>query len=1763
MTAQLLASELNNLIQESKRKHNDLRQAAEKSLEDLTSLKTTSEAQVATDLSQKVNFANPFIIACGTKNAKFTGIAIVCLQRLIVSGALPRSRLNQVLEALQQATSAGLDVQLKILQALPSLLSNYAADVKGELLVTVLNICFILQSSKNAIVNNTSAATLQQLVVSVFDKVVNEDRSSSDSQNVGEAPTDQGNVPLKSAALDAYRVFNDICLLTESQRPEYLRFSGLTQTFGLELIESVLTNHAGVFSTHPEQAHILRTRVMPFIISALRGKPSFATSVRLVRILYTLLRRHMAILPAESGDAMDIMTQLLDQDTALWKRSLCMEVFRGIFAEPGLFRRIFALYDSKQGQKPILRNLTATFVRVSTEKPSVIGLGHQSTIPVANPYASIGASTDQAMLEASGVAGIISGSVSSDGHNTGISTQWSTMRVPCIDQLDKTEPPSIPESYLYSLTLACMTSLSEGLAKFILPLTVPGEGRNRKHRSTKQDAEREAARADGAADSSTGRITLERSASFKKNPVPTNPLMLEDHPLHAEVKICAAFIEECWPAILATCSTFLYAALDSEYYHGLVRAFQKFTHVSGLLQLTTPRDAFLTTLGKAAVPPNVFTACLNTSAARPVTPAGPPDTPNSIFSNARGLLSVDSLVGQPTPSTEKPRQLSADLGPSTLNTRNLLCLRALVNLGIALGPTLSSSWRIVLETLQQADFVLFSSGKSAGRTPTATKAADHQADQEANQLLANFNTEIRAVETAASRLFESTIDFPNSAFVEVVTAVCDLVEKHADASSEPSSRPQSPASTGHALRTPAPPHRRQLSISTIASYSGPNQENQFALAKLGDLASINLERLLSYSPDLSGWTPLVSELITTLSSSQNTAPVRLRAAETLVKIVMEASSVAASYEEEPRGKIQTRLEHSFRDALLSMQAEDRRATITSHSTDVEIHKVILDGLRGILENCGESLVQGWELTFEIIGTIFSNHASIAIGENTATDRPGVTTRSARLIRPSFASLQLICSDFLPSLPNSCFLHLVDTLYKFCSQDDDLNVALTTVTFFWAVSDFLSGTATSMPVTVDMVQEGGDKALHDLAADASHPRSRAALWMLLLLRLTSVATDQRLELRNSAIQTLMRIISAYGDSLSTEAWRISMRSVIFKLLSSIEDELRAVQNASTKEKERDDWKETAIVVIQGVSHLCASYLHVLTANKNFTTVWKELLGHFATMLDFNILDVSAATFSAVRDILKQTTEKDQQYFNKKMVDLTWELWSRDVPVPKDLKTDKSGDNQKCLLVWVEALIELYRLIERDLDVERVKRMLTLLREAMQHATPGAYTSDVDYVTPLQGKILDVCKMVRTDLPGVPSAIISQVADFVSLAFTQETAQPQQKRTYVAMSKESMSILQTLIVSNAAETDIYRTDAFASALEALQRPITLKYSFPVRPKSVQPWREATRCFLEVLASTLPHIRAADVPRGTFQNIWHIIITIASGIVNAECHRAPSGRNIAEDEDFDIASFRTLRALIIPSLGAECVPSKTRKAYAEALFHTSIIHAPAPSELSIMDGSKGGDIGGLSALYKPRTGRTVDPTPTKRVRMSYVCLEELFSLVAEYDEDTPTPTITIQAPTPGLPLRPAASSSGSSPAKKKATPKKEEAKQENSNQTETAHKLHVRLARTAAPYLILRCALSMRAYIADQPLRGRMPQPLSQRKELTTLLRCLVDLRSEPDAIRDTQNVDSDTRKHLLRLYPLLVAAVQVAGSCGDDKVLGLIREALDVVGGELGV
>lgn len=65
-----------------------------------------------------------------------------------------------------------------------------------------------------------------------------------------------------------------------------------------------------------------------------------------------------------------------------------------------------------------------------------------------------------------------------------------------------------------------------------------------------------------------------------------------------------------------------------------------------------------------------------------------------------------------------------------------------------------------------------------------------------------------------------------------------------------------------------------------------------------------------------------------------------------------------------------------------------------------------------------------------------------------------------------------------------------------------------------LSDFISGRTSSFSISPDLIQGSNVQRLIEMASGADRGISDAALWMLLLLRLTAVTADDRLELRNS-------------------------------------------------------------------------------------------------------------------------------------------------------------------------------------------------------------------------------------------------------------------------------------------------------------------------------------------------------------------------------------------------------------------------------------------------------------------------------------------------------------------------------------------------------------------------------------------------------------------------------------------------------------------------
>ena len=586
---------------------------------------------------------------------------------------------------------------------------------------------------------------------------------------------------------------------------------------------------------------------------------------------------------------------------------------------------------------------------------------------------------------------------------------------------------------------------------------------------------------------------------------------------------------------------------------------------------------------------------------------------------------------------------------------------------------------------------------------------------------------------------------------------------------------------------------------------------------------------------------------------------------------------------------------------------------------------------------------------------------------------------------------------------------------------------------------------------------------------------------------------------------MRIFDAFGDHLSAEGWSLCLQTIIFPLLASSKDQLEFANDneSDVSAKEREDWNETVILTLNGTSKLLAEYLQVISKDPTFEDSWQRLLNLYGKLLHLGVADISTATLKSLQLILSVANRDGIMTLRDTSITDAWLLWSNSLPEVQEQEGDTKSDNQKYLLSYVSTLKEVYRLTQHNITADQIETLLAALQTTVRKANAATYTSDVENLTQLQTQVLEMFRIIRTDIAGVPAAIITQVSQVIELAFEDCTGANRQRPTYIAMSKAFMSLSESLFVSYHSDHSIYNTGAVSALLNALAKPIVLKYGFKTVTKSTPPWRQATRSSLVILQSILPTLTQEKLDEDVTKEIWASIVKIGNSITTAHLSDLPKSIDVAADEEFDIASFTQLQTLIIPALGASIVPDKTRRYFTESLFHRSLIHTPWRSELPQIDQEL------LANLYKIRRGRTDRLVPTQRIKMSYTCLNTLLSLVSLQSSTIP----------------------------------------------------QIKLAQAAAPYLILRAGLSLQMYIADQPLRGKMPQPLSQRNELLWILRKLVDLRCESEAIPDAPGVESENKKHLHRLYPLIAKAVRVAGM--DAVMLEVLGKALDEVGIEFGI
>ncbi|WFC97992.1 Endocytosis and vacuole integrity protein [Malassezia yamatoensis] len=509
---QRIVTELQALAAETRRRYPEVRQAAENVLQRVRNTDHTSSLDVfGSDPSADQMLVQAIVLAWKTKASKPVLIGLSLFQRSIPYHLIPEAALGELLDVLHTLQSnvarTDVDVQLKILQTIPALLADYPS-ITSKLLSNTLMLCFSLYThSRVTVVSSTAAATLRQNIMTVFDKVHAEDRAFDAIKAGGEdaaaaaplpvhtAQTPDGNVTLFPASSDAYFILVDLCSLANGEAASFLPLQSLSKTFVLELLESLLTNHARLFACssskearHPELLYVLRSAACPFLLKAFSEVPSFPVSVRLMRLVRLLLRQFSEELILEIEILLRMVLKTL-QDTKgepLWHRVLALEVVHSLCADADFLHRLYSWYDAGNAgpdnvpSTPLFAELVASLATTGKEArshlivdpslaaPDEQGAGDKQPRSLAQDksYTLYGA----ASAAVAGVRNAAEGLLSTRPEPL---TSSSAPVVQLLDQLDKVEAPQpgappLPLTYMPLLVLWNHAHLAQSLAWSIL-----------------------------------------------------------------------------------------------------------------------------------------------------------------------------------------------------------------------------------------------------------------------------------------------------------------------------------------------------------------------------------------------------------------------------------------------------------------------------------------------------------------------------------------------------------------------------------------------------------------------------------------------------------------------------------------------------------------------------------------------------------------------------------------------------------------------------------------------------------------------------------------------------------------------------------------------------------------------------------------------------------------------------------------------------------------------------------------------------------------------------------------------------------------------------------------------------------------------------------------------------------------------------------------------------------------------------------------------
>ncbi|KAN0061681.1 Endocytosis and vacuole integrity protein [Thecaphora frezii] len=1579
--SQLIILELGSLASEARRKHPEIKQAADAALQQLKAHPDAALQRSRLDHGPAAEnlVLKPILLSCSTKLPKVLSIAMTLLQRLVLQQMVPSTSISAIVHALHDLLTpinrTDVDVQLKILQIASALLSSYSL-IHGELLASTLLLCFKLQEgSKVAAVSSTAAATLRQSVMTVFDRVKEEDVVLDGIKYGGEdaaaaaplaamtAELPSGPVTLFPAAKDAYLLFSDLCLLANGEQAEFLALTSLSKTFSLELVESVLTNHARLFSTrlhavdsntHPELLYILRSKTCPLLIRALSEAPSFPIHLRSMRLLFLLLRQFSADLVLEVEILMTMLLRFVrpssrDEQGAgsatvyTWQRVLALEVTRSLCSDDAFLRNLWTWYDSGNrsdaeaetgieggggssrgggASTKVFALLLETLYSVVKEGQGTFaaegsmstGLLRQQAEPGAgSPRRSrIRESLDRGysgLYEAA--AGVASAAISgafgtSEASGAEVLAGSSSPAIQIIDQLDKTEPPALastalPRTYLQLLALQSFLFLSQSIVGYVLPIYSQFVN----------------ARPAGSAPA---------PPAIRDNDVEALGSEADRNGLRAS----KAMLELAAPALRDVLSHFLQVRCAESIFEDTLVAFRNLTNAVGALGLEELRDALLGNL----------------------------------------IIFALHIRSPEAPSADQLHSIEDAAAADRLSTRNLACLRALAQVAYYLSGSLETGWYPVLRCLCYAHSVLdaglaraegrgepdgsaedaepsdFSHDTMSTLTRTPFTSLSSRSGKDQLQLLSPADLRSTALKKQIQRVFENSTALDDGALRHFIAALC----RHSNVDVGL----QLPEEAGAASQLPS-----SMSRASLRTASGSVEEKQsFPIASISLVASLNVGRLAAKAPEL-GWSVIFDHLRGVCSAEHVLTGWRLQASEVAMKFLFAAIATedeGLALAERRRIQAQS-LEVMSRFAVL----ERRRSTVT----DMEVRRMGLDTLFRILEARGHALLLGWETICDVCSAACDQTPPASASASAPPSAPAasaVQKGCVTLVKVAFSCVQIVCSDFLPTLTVEQLRRCISCLTEFGKQLDDVNVALTANGSLWAVTAELATRAAK-------ITDADDGA-------AIQPADLSELWLFLLHCLSQITRDTRSEVRNGAISNLFRVLEQYGTDLSPLFWQKAFWEILFPVIKALDaTAIQLEDNAGAAVSEAEDrkaqamglaqsqprqWDESRAIALGSLGNVVRDFVATkLVDCAEFASIWSTLLLHVRVSFLRGPPPISQASIKMFSTMLaaqiRDAPSQESQAKLQAAWGSAWECWSamgaslHDRSDAREVERPPRPFTQVNLLAYTEAFWPLYRELRPSFDAKQAEAVMDRLKTCMAYADSPDYPGDVDSLTPLQAAARKVTRTLDP-VPGLPSLKLDDLADNLSLAFTstgaveRPEAGKQQPVTFVALAKACIADAAMLFEADEqpgqVDLNIYRDGAVEHLLSALTIPVKLKYDGPSASryaKDVRPlWQSASIALCRVVQRCCDVLdgHGADLGEAKVVAIWRGVVDSLEAALSADCSGATglSTERREADERFDLCLLATIENHVLPAIGHDNVPDELIRQLGRALVANS---------------------------------------------------------------------------------------------------------------------------------------------------------------------------------------------------------------------------------------